>query len=477
MDELRQENEQLRQKIAELTGLLGVAEERIKQLTALLNQNSRNSSWPSSRDKGRKRTQSQRKKSERAVGGQKGHKGHTLTAKPNPDKIEVHKPSKCEHCQHLLGEEAEISGVRKRQVLKLPPLKFTVIEHQAETVVCKNCGQETRGQFPEGVSNPVQYDANVKQLAVYLKAEQLLPYERERQLLSDVFELPVSVGSLQNFMKKADEAVEPVVAAIGEAVKESEVVHADETGFYIEGERHWLHTASTEELSYYAAHPNRGQKAVDEIGILPACEGVLVHDAWPTYFKYKQADHALCNAHLLRELTAVVENAGHVWAQWMLALLLAVKLLVADAFLSGDDQLPPEQLTRLHQMYDTIVSYGLQEAPLPAKPSTTKGRRGRVKKSKARNLVERFEKHKKAILRFAHDFNVPFDNNLAERDIRMMKVQQKISGHFRSQEGAAIFCRLRSYTATLRKQGKRVWHALGSLFSKDEVIKPDFTPV
>jgi len=479
MDELRRENEELRQKNAELAGLLQSAEVRINDLIGLLNQNSRNSSWPSSRDKGKKkRTKSQRKKSDKPVGGQKGHEGKTLKPNPNPDVVERHRPTACVHCEEGLGADAAVSGVRKRQVLELPPLQIVTREHQVETVMCAGCGGETEGVFPDGVTHPVQYDANVKQLAVYLKHEQLIPYGREQQLFSDLFDVSISTGSLHNFVKKAGERVELVVEEIGEAVKKSDVVHADETGFYVEGNRYWLHTASTDELSYYEAHKNRGQKAVDEIGILPECEGTLVHDAWATYFKYDQADHALCHAHHLRDLTAVIENEGHRWATQMRALLLATKKQTDEARLAGQRALAPVQLAELERQYDTIVADGLKEVPLSTKPPPTndgKRQRGRVKKSKSRNLVERFQKRKPEMLHFAHDLTVPFDNNLAERDIRMMKVQQKISGCFRSEEGASIFCKVRSYTATLRKQGLNVWDALGSLFA-GEVIKPALTP-
>ena len=246
-------------------------------------------------------------------------------------------------------------------------------------------------------------------------------------------------------------------------------------GFYINGKRNWLHTVSTPKLTYFAPHERRGRIATDEVGILPKFRGKLVHDAWATYFIYQLLTHALCNAHHLRDLTAIVENDQQQWAALMISFLLAAKQQVDEARDRGQMALSPEPIERIHQLYDTIVTLGFTENPLPkAKPPP--GKRGRPKKSKARNLVERFEKHKDAILRFVHDFKVPFDNNLAERDIRMMKVQQKISGCFRSQEGAEQFCHLRSYISTIRKQGLNVWEALGSLFDGD-VLMPQLTPV
>ena len=474
VQQLREEVKRLTQENQELRERLTAAEATIKQLVELLGQNSRNSNWPSSRDKSRRKPKSLRSKSERKAGGQEGHEGHTLAFNPEPDVIKKHRPTECAHCQAPLAEEMAASEVAKRQVLDLPPLRYVTTEHQVETVLCPRCGEATTGEFPAGVTNPVQYGSQVKRLAVYLRTEQFIPYERERQLLADVFELPVSPGSLQNFVETAAVTVEPASEAIKEAVIEAEVGHADETGFYIHGQRHWLHTVSTKELTYYEPHAKRGKKATDEIGILPQFTGTLVHDAWATYFKYPLLLHALCNAHHLRDLTAIVENDQQQWAVLMIACLLSAKQLVAEARQAGETELPADCLERIHQIYDAIVWLGLEENPLPLSHSPP-GKRGRRKKTKARNLVERFDQHKAAILRFVHDFKVPFDNNLAEQDIRMMKVQQKISGCFRSREGAQQFCRLRSYISTIRKQGLNVWEALGSLFEGD-LLMPQLTP-
>ena len=480
MDEvkqLREENKQLKREIQDLREKLTLAEAQNKQLIELLGQNSHNSSWPSSRDKGRQKPKpkSLRPQTERKAGGQEGHEGHTLEFNPKPDFIEPHRPAHCDHCQAPLPEEIVASKVAKRQVFELPPLRYVTIEHQAETIICPCCGEATTGEFPADVTNPVQYGSQVKRLSVYLRNEQFIPYERERQMLADLFELPISTGSLQNFLETAAENVKPATEAIKEAVKKAEVGHADETGFYINGKRVWLHTVSTPELTYYEPHQSRGKKATDDIGILPEFTGTLVHDNWATYFKYQLLLHALCNAHHLRELTALVENNQQQWAALMIVCLLSAKQLVAEAYQAGETELSVEQLQRIHQMYDAIVAFGLEENPLPDEhPPPVK--RGRRKKTKTRNLVERFDKQQEAILRFVHDFKVPFDNNLAERDIRMMKVQQKISGSFRSWEGAEQFCSLRTYISTIRKQGLNVWEALGSLFD-DAVLMPQLTPV
>jgi len=475
-ERLRQENEELRELLKQVTEGLLAAEEKIKQLSEQLKQNSRNSNWPSSRDQSRQKPKpkSLRPKTERQAGGQEGHEGHTLEFNPQPDVIEKHRPAHCAYCQASLVEEMGVSAIAKRQVFDLPPLRFVTIEHQAETVLCPGCGEATSADFPTDVTHPVQYGSQVKRLAVYLRHEQFMPYERERQLLADLFELPISLGSLPNFVETAAEKVKPATAAIKGALIQAEVGHADETGFYVNGQRCWLHTVSTAELTYYEPHAKRGQQATEAIGILPQFTGTLVHDAWATYFKYQLLLHALCNAHHLRDLTAIVENDQQQWGTLMISCLLAAKQLVADAYQVGETQLPADYLARIHQLYDAIVCLGLVENPLPD-THPPPGKRGRRKKTKARNLVERFDQHQAAILRFIHDFKVPFDNNLAERDIRMMKVQQKISGCFRSWEGAEQFCRLRSYLSTIRKQGLNVWEALGSLFEGD-VLMPQLTP-
>lgn len=474
-ERLRQENQALQQMLKQALERLAEAEQTIKQLKEQLGQNSRNSSWPSSRDKNRPKPKSRRQKSKRKAGGQKGHKGHTLEIASEPDVVEKHRPKNCAHCHQAFDEKAQVVDLKKRQVLDLPPLRFLITEHQAEKLCCQECGRMTMASFPEGVTHQVQYGQRVKQLAIYLKSEQFIPYERSRQLLADLFNLPITTGTLQNFVAQGAKAVEPVVEKIKKAIIVSEVAHADETGFYIKGKRTWLHTVSTLTLTYFAAHAKRGYQATHEIGILPDLEGVLMHDFWQAYLKYKQIIHALCHAHHLRDLTAIVENDKQEWAWLMIGFLLSAKQLVEEAKLAGADQLTDEQLRRIDQLYEAILSIGLIENPLPETPPP-KGKRGRHKKTKARNLLERFIKHKPLMLRFIHDFKVPFDNNLAERDIRMMKVQQKVSGCFRSWDGAKQFCLLRSYISTVRKQGLNVWEALGSLFQGHAFI-PDLSPV
>ena len=472
-----EEREALEQEIKGLREALAVAEQKIKELTALVEQNSRNSNWSPSRDKSRskRRNTSLRQKSGKKPGGQAGHVGQTLEMRENPDEIEVHRPSHCEHCQRPFAENQRRVAVDRRQVHDLPPVRLIVQEHQAESLLCAVCGKLSRGEFPEDVTAPVQYGAGVQQLAVYLKTEQFIPYERSRQLFADLFEVKLSPGTLENSMERAARRVGPVVEQIKQALRRSQVGHFDESGFYIGGRRHWLHSAGTPSLTYYFAHPRRGCKATDAMDILPHFQGTAVHDAWSAYSQYRQCKHGLCNAHHLRELTAVVENDAQHWATLFKQFLRSARQVVHDAQVAGQSTLSQPKLDQVERIYALLIDKGLRANPVPD-GGWPKGSRGRVKNTKTRNLLERLDQRKDEVLAFVYDFCVPFDNNLAERDIRMLKVQQKISGCFRSHSAAQDFCQIRSYISSLRKQGFNVWSALRSLFSGD-ILLPDFIPV
>ncbi len=452
---------------------------RNRELVARLNQDSTNSNWPSSRDKSRtkrqKRTRSLRKKSGKKAGGQKGHEGHTLEYSEKPDVVERHRSTHCEHCQTPFEEGQRRVAVDKRQVHDLPPLDLIVTEHQAETLICKHCGEMTMGAFPERVKAPVQYGPQVRQLAVYLRTEQFVPYERSHQFMFDLFGVRISTGTLQNMVKSASQRLQDAVAAIKTGLMASEVGHFDESGFYVSGKRHWLHVASTPLLTFYYPHEKRGKKGMDAAGILPKFRGTGMHDGLASYRRYEHFQHALCNAHHLRELTAVEEQDGQHWAYLFHLFLVSAKHAVAHAKAQGKTALSGQKQRQIERIYTKLIESGLKENPEPA-AGWPRGKRGRVKKTKPRNLVERLARYRRETLAFVYDFKVPFDNNLAERDIRMLKVQQKISGHFRSQEGAGQFCTIRSYTSTMRKQGFNAWTALGSVFAGD-LLLPETIPV
>ena len=464
---LQKENEALRQENKELKALLEKAQEQIKDLKRQLGQNSRNSNWPSSRDKVRHKRRKQnnlREKSDKKSGGQPGHKGHTLKFREEPEHIESHRPDSCQHCQQAFNPEQDAVRLQKRQVFDLPPLKLEVTEHQVAHLQCEGCGQISAGQFPEAVKGPVQYGERLKSLAVYLKVVQFVPYQRSQEMLRDLFEASVSEASLQKYVHQAAKTASPITARIKEALMGASVANFDESGFYIKGDRQWLHSTSTPTLAYYAPHPSRGNEALLAIGILPKFAGVAVHDNWSSYWKHEQCQHALCNVHHLRELNGIVENFGQKWAARFKIFLQSVKKRVDEAKAAGQTALPATKLRQIERVYRKLINLALQANPPPAGGWPRNGR-GPVKKTKPRNLAERLQLRQAEVLRFAFDFRVPFDNNLAERDIRMLKVQQKISGCFRSLEGAEAFCTLRSYISTLRKQKQSVWDAVTSLFS------------
>jgi len=441
-----------------------ILEEELKVLKERLAQNSRNSSNPPSSDGPDKPApRSLRPRGERKSGGQPGHKGHTLKMVEKPQHTIRHQVEKCEKCGRSL-QEREATDIERRQVFDVPPVKIEVTEHQAEIKECA-CGHLNKAAFPEGVTAPVQYGPDIRAKAVYLRDYQLIPLGRTCEVLSDFFGCEMGEGTLNNVTDRCFEVLEEPVEQIKQHIIESSVVNFDETGSRVNGKNQWLHVAGTPNLTYYQINPKRGSEAMDEIGILPHFEGRAVHDFWSPYFKY-DCKHGLCNIHHLRELTFVYEEQGQacplagpgVWARHMIDCLLDIKKAVDEAK-NFTDSLTEEQIREFEERYKEILKEGYEANPLSKQPTSNK-KRGRRKKSKARNLVERLDNYRKNALSFMYDFSVPFDNNLGERDVRMMKVQQKISGCFRSEDGAKVFSRIRSYISTARKNGINAIDAL-----------------
>lgn len=347
----------------------------------------------------------------------------------------------------------------RRQVFDLPPLAVEVTEHQALVVCCPRCQRCSGGTFPPGVEQPVQYGARLKALAVYLKDYQLLPLERQRELFEDLFGHRLSVASLMKAEQICAQGLEEPLQAIRQHLLQAEVAGFDETGLRVEGRLWWLHAARSAEVTYYQVHARRGHEAMEAIGLLPAYRGVAVHDGLSSYFAYEGCTHALCNAHHLRELRFVHEQYGQGWAgELRLCLRLANRLVQGRG-----PELTDTLKARIGQWYDTILAGA--EAELPPDPPPLPGRRGRPRQHPARNLHQRLRRYKTETLRFVNQEAVPFDNNGAERDLRMIKTQQKISGTFRTAEGAQRFARIRSYISTARKQGQRVLEVIGSVFT------------
>jgi transposase len=448
---------------------LELLESRVEALENQRSKHSRNSSKPPSRDGFGKRTRSLRPKSERSSGGQAGHPGTTLEWSEAVDWVEEYRVEQCLGCGASLVD-APVERLMIRQVQDLPPIELEVTEHQAQVKCCRVCGLENQGRFPAQVSHPVQYGSVLKGVMVYLMEGQLLPSRRTVEVLDEVFGAAVSEGTLYNARAQCDGAIAPITTAIATALEQASVEHFDETGMRVNGKLWWLHVACTDGLTYYFVHPKRGKAAIDEMGILPHFEGKAVHDSWLSYGNYQGCRHYLCNAHHLRELTFIFERYQQPWAFQMLLLLGTIKQAVDLAKSEGQSALVPESVLAFEQRYRAVIDQALAANPPPPPPAVKP--RGRVKQSPPRNLLVRLERNQAAVLGFMHDFAVPFDNNQAERDLRMMKLKQKISGGFRSAEGAKMFCRIRGYLSTLRKQGIPVLDALVSLFMGDPVL-PD----
>jgi transposase len=429
----------------------------IQALQDQLAKNSRNSGQPPSSDGLKKaRTRSLRQKTGRKPGGQKGHQGQTLTMSDDPDHIEHHPLDRCPHCQTDLSNVSP-SGYARRQVFDVPPVRIEVTEHQADIKACPQCQETVQAAFPSEVSQPVQYGSRLKAQASYLNTYHFIPHARTSELFGDFYGHTPAPALVQEANQAVETGSGPSLKAIYEQLIQAEVAHFDESGLRVAGQTQWMHVASTEELTYYAVHPKRGQAAMRDIGILPNFSGRAVHDHWPSYQTFDNCDHAYCNAHHLRELQFVTDQYQQPWAEQMAQLLLDIKAEVAQTALVAE-ALPPERITHFEQRYDHILQQGFDANPPPVDPPPKQ--RGRTKQSPPKNLLDRLDKHKPEILAFMYDFRVPFDNNLAERDVRMVKVKQKVSGSFRTELGAKTFCAIRSYISTVRKQGGNVIDAI-----------------
>jgi transposase len=370
----------------------------------------------------------------------------------------------------LLADVA-ISGLEERQVFDIPAISIEVTAHRATLKICPDCGTENKGDFPETVSQPVQYGHGVKTWATYFNNQHFIPVERTAQIFKDLLGHAPSEATLLKANQELVELIEPARLAVKAQLQQADVLHVDETGLRVKGKLHWLHSASTDKLTDYTVHSQRGKEAMTEAGILEDFTGRMVHDHWKVYFTYEQSDHTLCNSHHLRELSFIEKQYQQPWAADMAALLLEIKEEVEKTALETD-HLYPAQIELFEHRYDVIVNQGLQDNPYSAaenKEGQAK-KRGRPKLTPAYNLLTRLKDFKPETLAFMYDFRVPFDNNQAERDIRMVKVKQKVSGGFRTFEGAQRFGSIRGYISTARKNSVSIFDAIKSAFSGSPFI-------
>ena len=440
--------------VVSLRGELARAQERIAELEERLRQTSRNSSVPPSADglaKPPPRSRSLRKKSGRKPGGQGGHPGQTLAQVAKADREERHEPGWCSRCGTVLAGRP-VTGIERRQVFDLPPVKVTVTEHQLIEREC-GCGQRTRGAAPEGAEAPVQYGPRIAAVIIYLYTGQFLSKNRTAQALAELFGVPLSPGTVAAVTARAAGKLDGFLERVRGNIAASDVAGFDETGFRVAGRLHWVHCARTGKYTLLMVHPRRGRRAMEAMGVLASFAGVAVHDAWAPYDTYSSPDHQLCCAHALRELQAVTDSAPAgqwCWAAQAADALTGMQALASEAIAQGRDAADPAALAAQVHRYRSAVLLGARQ---------TAARSGKLMKKHhalACRLRDRWEDY----LRFTADWRIPADNNGSERDIRMAKLKQKVSGCLRTLTGARQFCAIRSYLSTAAKHGLQFFDAL-----------------
>ncbi len=466
------------EQIADLVLMLWDRVVALEAKVAELQRNSRTSSKPPSTDKGnfanRPKPKSLRRKSGKKSGGQPGHPGRTLLQTTTPDHIEEHRlgdGARCPDCGGSLKTSSPDEPLDRecsecRQVFELPAIHLEVTEHRAESSYCQRCGAAVTAEFPDGVTAPVQYGPGLRATALYLGGHQLIPYQRLAETFAELFDCPLSQGTLANIVRTGGRQAATAMEPVREALRQAPTAHADETGCSVLGKGCWLHVFSTSLLTSYHLDSGRGVDAMKRGGMIPGFLGNLIHDCLGAYHLFKDCEHFLCNAHLQRELTYIYEQVGQSWAKDMIDLLLEAKRLadLEKLRLPGSRHVIGEQtIERILGRYVGIVIDGLSINPEP--PPQPPGTRGRVKRSKALNLLRRLDSRPREIMGFfaLPEENLPYDNNQAERDLRMMKVREKISGTFRSEDHGKAFCELRGIISSVRKQGGKLLESLKEL--------------
>jgi transposase len=435
--------------------------DRLDKLEAMLLKNSSNSSKPPSTDGFKRKSKSRRVTGKAKAGGQEGHPGSNLKRVAVADEVQLHSPPKrCDDCGSKLDMRQATVEAAGRQVIDLPPVRVKVIEHRLQSVRC-NCGKVHTGRYPDAVTQAVQYGAAIKAALVYLTQYQHLPMKRCTGAMQDLFGVHISPASVHAAIADAHTVIKPIVKELGESMLQSPVVHFDETGMRVGKKLHWMHSASTDDTVVYQVHARRGREALLAFNLLPRFDGIAVHDGWPAYDSFN-VTHALCNAHHLRELEFVVDSTGQQWAHDMIGLLVQMNDAVNT---SAGGVLSKEVAAVYRRKYRCLIAKGREVNPETLTDSTRKDKRGGIGQTFTYNLIRRLDKHIDDVLRFMTDALVPFTNNLAERDIRMPKLKQKVSGCYRTFAGAQAYCSIRSYLGTLQKRSMDLMQALHTIFA------------
>ena len=467
--QLLEQNASLLKQNEILTATIAELNQTIQELKEQLNKNSKNSSKPPSSDGLKKPApKSLRKPSGKKAGGQNGHQGTHLAVITAPDAIVKHMPSACEGCPHYQVCKGTACIAEKRHVIDAV-VTVNVTEHQIlELPVCMLHGDTRRGQFPSDIKATVQYGENLQALSVALNTVGAVSIKRTHEILSGVFNIPIATGTISNMVKRCAHSLSDTVNKIKDKVVGSALGHFDETGTRVDKKLWWVHNASNCEYTYLDISPKRGFKGMEQCGVLTEFTGIAVHDCWASYWSYPDIQHAVCCAHLLRELTGITENhPEQKWASAFIDLLLEMKKVKDKAVEKGKDSLSYYHYHKFDKKYDELIEQARKENPLP---ETTAKKRGRKKKGKILALVERLANYKASVCLFIHNFRVPFDNNQAERDLRMIKVKTKVSGCFRTEEGARDYLKITSYVGTAHKQGYNAYEAIKKAISGH----PDF---
>lgn len=469
VQQLLEQNASLLRQNEMLTATIAELNQTIQELKEQLNMNSKNSSKPPSSDGFKKPApKSLRKPSGRKVGGQEGHQGTHLAVMTAPDEIVRHMPSSCEGCPHYQMCKGTACIAEKRHVIDAV-VTVNVTEHQAlELPVCMLYGDTRRGAFPSDVKAAVQYGENLQALAVALNTVGAVSVKRTHEILSGVFNIPIATGTISSMVKRCADSLSEAAGKIKDKMIGSALGHFDETGTRVDTKIWWVHDASNCEYTYLDISPKRGTAGMEQCGVLPDFKGIAMHDCWASYWNYQDIQHAVCCAHLLRELTGIAENhSDQKWASAFIDLLLEMKNVKDKAVENGKDSLSYYHYHKFDKKYDELIGQARKENPLP---ETTEKKRGRKKKGKILALVERLANYKDSVCLFIHNFNVPFDNNQAERDLRMIKVKTKVSGCFRTEGGARDYLKIMSYVGTAHKQGYNAYEAIRNAISGH----PDF---